>query len=112
MIYRNYGAKPIGRFPSALGKVISMNVPLFLRIFQAGRNLDQFVNFAYSIALSQFRLKRYDEADRLLIKALTNFPQVLKAITDKNSIIMDKKIASIFDKHYPYDVTVHLYAER
>lgn len=89
-----------------------MNVPLFLRIFQAGRNLDQFVNFAYSVALSQFRLKRYDEADRLLIKALTNFPQVLKAITDKNSIIMDKKIASIFDKHYPYDVTVHLYAER
>lgn len=74
--------------------------------------MDQLVNFAYSIALSHFRLKRYDEADKLLVTALTNFPHVLKAIADKNSIMMDKKTATVFDKHYPYHVTAHLYAER
>lgn len=80
--------------------------------FQAGRNLDKLANFAYSAALAKFRLKRFDEADDLLTEALVNFPHVLKAIADKNSIMMDKKTANVFDKIYPDDPTVRLYAER
>ncbi|OQR77780.1 transcription factor 25-like [Tropilaelaps mercedesae] len=87
-------------------------VQFFEAFQQAGRNLDQLVNFAYSIALANFRLKRFEEADQLLRKALISFPQGLKAITDKNSIMMDKKTASVFDKIYPEDPTVRLYAER
>ncbi|XP_003746619.2 transcription factor 25 [Galendromus occidentalis] len=85
----------------------------FFEVMQKnGRNLDGLPNMAYSVALAHFHLKEYDKADDLLRKALLRFPNVLKAVADKNSVMMDRTSAGVFDKFYPENLFVDLYAER
>lgn len=80
--------------------------------FQNDRNLDGFPNMAYSVALAHFHLKEYEKADEMLRKALLRFPNVVKAMADKNSVMMDRTSAGVFDKFYPENLLVDLYAER
>ena len=67
---------------------------------------------AYSVALAYFHLKEHEKADEMLRKALLRFPNVVKALADKNSVMMDPTSAGVFDRFYPENLFVDLYAER